>query len=152
MHLIQSATFASGSEQLRARLIRFYEAYQPEKLEGEDGGPHIDKLMSKVGGGEEGNEKKVEQLFGMLVKKYGPEPEEQPEEEEEAEEENENGQDEHDAEAMLRERLTRFYSFHQPEKLDDPTLLDKFVSKIGDASNEKKVEHLFGMLVKKYGP
>ena len=67
--------------------------------------------MSKVGGGEEGNEKKVEQLFGMLVKKYGPEPEEQPEEEEEAEEETENGLDVHDAVAMLRERLTRFLLF-----------------------------------------
>jgi len=144
------ASFASGDESnemealLRARLRRFYAAYQPEKLEDES---HFDKLVAKVGGG--ANEKKNSQLFSMLVKKYGPEPEDELEaaSEDDAEEEEEES-----AEDALRKRLERFYGAYQPEKLDDPHHINKLMSKIGDATNENKVNSLFGMLVKKYGP
>ena len=114
--------------QLRARLERFYAAYQPEKLEDPS---HLDKLVDKVGGAS--NEKKVEQLFGMLVKKYGPEPEAEAEAEEE------------DEDAELRARLVRFYKKYQPSKLGD---VPKLVAKARGGQEEA----LFGMLVKKYGP
>ena len=47
--------------ELRARLVRFYEKYQPSKL------CDVPKLVEKARG-------KEEELFGMLIKKYGPEP------------------------------------------------------------------------------
>ena len=46
----------------RARLVRFYEKYAPDKLDG------VDDLLAKSKG-------KEEKLFAKLVEKYGPEPE-----------------------------------------------------------------------------
>lgn len=122
---------ASFAGDFRDRLVRFYECYQPEKLD------DVDKLLTKAAG-------KEEQLFRMLVKKYGPEPDDDDDEEEEdveaEEEEGEEGEEASD----YRLRLVRFYECYQPEKLEE---VDALLVKAAG-----KEERLFKMLVKKYGP
>mmetsp|Transcript_1475 Transcript_1475/g.2335 ORF Transcript_1475/g.2335 Transcript_1475/m.2335 type:complete len:432 (+) Transcript_1475:81-1376(+) len=78
-----------GSDEFRARLTRFYKAYEPSKL------GNIDGLVAKAGD----DPARMEQLIDMLTDKYGPEPlVSDPE--------------------GLRRRITAFYNHYNPSKLN----------------------------------
>jgi preprotein translocase subunit Sec61beta len=116
-------TEAAGGDDQRARLHRFYQRYNPEKLN------MVDETLKKFAGREE-------EMFTALVQKYGPEPSE-------SEEPRQPTTIEAAAISGYKARLVRFYEQYNPEKLAGVDVtLQKF------AGHE---EEMFAALVAKYG-
>jgi hypothetical protein len=113
---------SSGGNPHRARLLRFMQAYNPEKVS------TIDKILDAYAG------KEVE-MFEALVKKYGPEP---------AGDAAAGGSARTMSASDHRERLTRFMEAYNPERLST-------IDKILQAYSGREAE-MFEALVKKYGP
>lgn len=132
---------------LEARLNRFYGAFKPEAL------PLVDGLVIRT----RGVPSNQDQLITMMTDKYGPEPMPKGtydvaaaqaeivgtfEDEEEDEEEEEEFDEEE-----VRQRLIRFYSTYQPEKISTVgSMLKKAEGSL------VQVNKLFALLVQKYGP
>ncbi|CAI5736491.1 unnamed protein product [Hyaloperonospora brassicae] len=122
-----------------ARLTRFYEKYNADKLH------EINSVMERFKGREA-------QLFSALVKKYGPEPaEDEVFESAATSDTTETGAassgepgESQVAQEYTHERLLAFYKKHNPEKIGN---VAQVLAKYKD--NESK---LFDALVKKYGP
>jgi ribosomal protein S15P/S13E len=124
----------------RARLTRYYEKYNPEKV------PTVDAMLAKYVHSEE-------KLFESLVKKYGPEPAAADADEsataplkvDQSFAIVEDGGDAAGAPSVdHRARLLRYYKKYNPTKLDTVAgTIQKYAG---------KEEMLFNALVKKYGP
>ncbi|CUG93171.1 Hypothetical protein, putative [Bodo saltans] len=121
---------ASGSDH-RARLIRFMEVYNPERLS------TIDKILEAYQGREQ-------EMFEALVKKYGPEPEEQGAAPPAPSAATATATPQPPVQNDNRSRLIRFMQTYNPEKLDS-------IDKILNAYQGRESE-MFEALVKKYGP
>ena len=88
-----NASAVTNTDSTRERLVRFFEKYNKEKID------TVDKILVSYKG-------KEEQLFEALVKKYGPEP---------------DNDKSHNASAVTntdstRERLVRFFEKYNKEK------------------------------------
>lgn len=107
------------NEALEGRVRSFYLHYNESKL------GNVRDLVLRT----KNKPKYEDRLMRMLVKKYGPEPEEQLTEEQ-----------------AFRARLERFYRKYQPSKLSSVGAL------VAKAEGKESQEQLFRMLVSKYGP
>lgn len=113
----------------RARLLNFYEKYNPDKID------EVDDVLDRYVGHEE-------KLFAALVRKYGPEP---GDEEIDSDSDSDDDLDPRTIDPLdYHARLTVFYQKYNPDKMNDVlTMLMKY------QGHETK---LFDALVKKYGP
>ena len=150
---IENETTDSSDSSYRSRLERFYAKYNPEKLS------VVDRALVSFKGREE-------EMFANLVEKYGPEPttttekiveesnniiatpvENTTKNEQISENQNQQQQESDNSNSSpnsYRERLVRFYSKYNPEKVP---LVDRAL-----ATFEGREDEMFVNLVEKYGP
>ena len=124
-----AASSSGGDGGYEARLTRFYQQYAPEKVNA------VGATLKAYAG-------KEEAMFKALVKKYGPEPDEDGGEGDDEGDADDGGGD--DGANDYNARLTRFYQQYAPEK----------VGAVGATlkAYAGKEEAMFKALVKKYGP
>jgi cytochrome c551/c552 len=123
------------------RLFRFYEFYDPSKATSDQ----ISKVLAKYQG-------KEDQLFQMLVDKYGPEPTTSTSTAAPVTGNNNNNNNNNTAASAPvpplshRERLLRFYGAYDPSKANEDQI-EKILIKY-----EGREDQLWAMLIDKYGP